>query len=130
MSKSEAIHVGSLKRTDFKPFQNDGLMWKENSFSYLGFQFSLNTRSLYELKFVPKLNQIQQTLNCWRCRSLSLIGRSLLLKVFCCPNYTIYFLCCVFLFQNHFSKDWILFSLNLFGMVGNDRVKRAYLSND
>ena len=64
MSKSEAIHVRSLKDSGFKPFQNDGPVWKENSFRYLGLQFSLNTRSLYELNFIPKLTQIQQTLNC------------------------------------------------------------------
>ena len=86
MSKSEAIHVGSLKGSDFKPFQNDGLVWKENTFKYLGVQFSLNIRSLYELNFIPKLNQIQQTLNCWRTRSLSLIGKVTVIKSLLLPQ--------------------------------------------
>ena len=70
----------SLKGCDFKPFQNDGLVWKENSCKYLGVHFSLNMESLYELNFIPKLNQIQQILNCWRSKNLSLIGKITVIK--------------------------------------------------
>ena len=79
MSKSEAIHIGSSKGNDFKPFSNEGLVWKENTFNTLGVNFSLNVKALYELNFIPKLTHIQQILNCWRSRNLSLIGKSLLL---------------------------------------------------
>jgi hypothetical protein len=71
MSKSEAIHIGELKGSDFKPFSNEGLVWKDNTFKTIGVKFSLNVKSLYELNFVPKLTQIQQILNCWRSRNLS-----------------------------------------------------------
>ena len=99
MSKSEAIHVGSLKGPDFKPFQNDALMWKENSFRYLGVQFSLNTKSLYELNFVPKLTQIQHTLNFWRSRSLSLIGKVTVIKSLLLPQLLLFIFCVVYFYS-------------------------------
>ena len=36
------------------------MTWKTNSFRYLGINFSLNVKALYELNFIPKLTQIQQ----------------------------------------------------------------------
>ena len=130
MSKSEAIHVGSLKGSDFKPFQNDGLVWKENTFKYLGVQFSLNIRSLYELNFIPKLNQIQQTLNCWRTRSLSLIGKVTVIKSLLLPQL-LYLLSvlCISIPKSFFKKiNTVFFKFIWSG--GNDRVKRAFLYND
>ena len=130
MSKSEAIHVGSLKGSDFKPFQNDGLVWKENTFKYLGVQFSLNIRSLYELNFIPKLNQIQQTLNCWRTRSLSLIGKVTVIKSLLLPQL-LYLLSvlCISIPKSFFKKiNTVFFKFIWSG--GNDRVKHAFLYND
>ena len=75
LSKSEAIHIGALKGSTFYPFSNEGLTWKTNSFRYLGINFSLNVKALYELNFIPKLTQIQQIINCWRSRNVSLIGK-------------------------------------------------------
>ena len=80
LSKSEAIHIGSLKGTNFCPFEEDGLRWRTNSFKTLGINFSLNINSLYELNFIPKLHQIEQTLNCWRHRNLSLLGKVTVIK--------------------------------------------------
>ena len=130
MSKSEAIHVGSLKGSDFKPFQNDGLVWKENTFKYLGVQFSLNISSLYELNFIPKLNQIQQTLNCWRTRSLSLIGKVTVIKSLLLPQL-LYLLSvlCISIPKSFFKKmNTVFFKFIWSG--GNDCVKRAFLYND
>ena len=130
MSKSEAIHVGSLKGSDLKPFLNDGLMWKDNSFRYLGVQFSLNTRSLYELNFVPKLTQIQQTLNCWRSRSLSSIGKVTVIKSLLLPQLLYLFsVLCISIPKSFFKRlNTIFFKFIWNG--GNDRVKRAYLCID
>ena len=81
MSKSEAIHVGSLKGSDFKPFQDGGLVWKENNFKYLGVQFSLNIRSLYELNFYPQIKS-----NPRRTRNLFLIGKVTVIKSILLPQ--------------------------------------------
>ena len=86
MSKSEAIHVGSSKGSDFKPYSNQGLVWKDNTFSTLDIKFSLNVKALYELNFIPKLTHIQQILNCWRSRNLSLIGKITVIKSLLLPQ--------------------------------------------
>ena len=80
LSKSEAIHIGSLKGTGFCPFEEDGLRWRTNSFKTLGINFSLNINSLYELNFIPKLRHIEQTLNWWRHRNLSLLDKVTVIK--------------------------------------------------
>ena len=49
MLKSEAIHIGSSEGSDFKPFSNEGLVWKDNTFRSLGVNFTLNLKALYEL---------------------------------------------------------------------------------
>ena len=70
MSKSEAIHVGRLKGSAIKPFNIEGLIWKDSTFKTLGINFSLNVtwdslnvNALYGLNLIPKLNQIHQILN-------------------------------------------------------------------
>lgn len=130
MSKSEAIHIGSLKGSDFKPFQGEGLLWKENTFKTLGVHFSLNTKALYELNFVPKLTQIQQILNCWRSRSLSLIGKITVIKSLLLPQLLYLFsVLCIFIPKIFFKKlNTLLFKFIWNG--GNDRVKRNFLFHD
>ena len=86
LSKSEAIHIGSLKGSTFHPLQEEGLQWKDNSFKALGILFSLNTKSLYELNYVPKLVQIEHTLNCWKHRNLSLLGKIAVVKALLLPQ--------------------------------------------
>ena len=133
MLKSEAIYVGSLNGCDFKPFQKDGLVWKENSFKYISVQFSLNSKSLYELNFISKLNKIQQTLNCWRSRNLSLIGKIVVIKNLLLPQLLYLFsVLCIIIFYSQiiFFKDEILFFFKFILSGGNDIVKRACLCND
>ena len=86
MSKSEAIHIGSSKDSDFKPFSNEGLVWKENTFRTLVVNFSLNVKALYELNFIPKLTNIEQILACWHSRNLSLIGKITVIKTLLLPQ--------------------------------------------
>jgi len=130
MKKSEAIHVGTLRGSDFRPFQDDGLVWKENSFKYLGVQFSLNVKSLFELNFVPKLNQIQQILNCWRSRNLSVIGKVTVIKSLLLPQLLYLFsVLCIHIPKSFFKKINSLFFKFIWN-GGNDRVKRAFLCND
>ena len=86
MSKSEAIHIGSLRNSDVFLYQDSGLRWRSNTFKTLGINFSLNVNSLYDLNFVPKLRQIEQTLNCWKHRNLSLIGKVPVIKSLLLPQ--------------------------------------------
>ena len=88
--------------------------WKSNQFKALGINFSINTRSFFNLNFKTKLNQIETTLNCWRARNLSLIGK--ILKLFSCHNSFIFFLFYVLKFPRSFLKILIRFFIDLFGM--------------
>ena len=130
MSKSEAIHIGSCKGSDFKPFSNEGLVWKDNTFRSLGVNFSLNVKALYELNFVPKITHIQQILNCWRSRNLSLIGKITVIKSLLLPQLLYLFsVLCIPIPKSFFKKlNTIFFKFIWNG--GNDRVKRKYLLND
>ena len=130
MSKSEAIHIGSSKGSDFKPYSNEGLVWKDNTFSTLGINFSLNVKALYELNFIPKLTHIQQTLNCWRSRNLSLIGKITVIKSLLLPQLLYLFsVLCIPMPKIFFKKLNTLFFKFIWN-GGNDRVKRKYLLNN
>ncbi len=129
MSKSEAIHIGSLKNTDNFHFQDSGLKWKSNTFKTLGINFSLNVNSLYELNFVPKLVQIEQTLNCWKHRNLSLIGKVTVIKSLLLPQLLYLFsVLCIHIPKSFFKKLNHLFFKFIWN-GGNDRVKRDILCN-
>ena len=105
MSKSEAIHIGSLKGSDSCPFEDVGLQWKTNSFKTLGINFSLNINSLYELNFIPKLAKIEQTLNCWRHRNLSLLGKVTVIKSLLLPQLLYLFsVLCIHIPKSFFKK--------------------------
>ena len=105
MSKSEAIHIGSLRNSDVFPFQDSGLRWRSNTFKTLGINFSLNVNSLYDLNFVPKLRQIEQTLNCWKHRNLSLIGKVTVIKSLLVPQLLYLFsVLCINIPKTFFKK--------------------------
>ena len=130
MSKSEAIHIGSLKGSDDCPFEDVGLRWKSNSFKTLGINFSLNINSLYELNFIPKLAKIEQTLNCWRHRNLSLLGKVTVIKSLLLPQLLYLFsVLCIHIPKSFFKKLNHLFYKFIWN-GGNDRVKRNILCND
>ena len=129
LSKSEAIHIGALKGSTFYPFSNDGLTWKTNSFRYLGVNFSLNVKALYELNFIPKLTQIQQIMNCWRSRNLSLIGKITVIKSLLLPQFLYLFsVLCIPIPRTFFKRLNTLF-FKFIWKGGNDRVKRNYFYN-
>ena len=130
LSKSEAIHIGSLKGSNFCPFQDVGLKWRSNTFKTLGINFSLNVNSLYELNFIPKLNQIEQTTNCWKHRNLSLIGKVTVIKSLLLPQLLYLFsVLCINIPKTFFKKlDHLFYKFIWNG--GNDRVKRNILCND
>ena len=86
MSNSEAIHIGRLKGSAFKPFNNESLVWKDNTFKTLGINLSLNVHALYELNFIPKLTQIQQNFKLLGLKSLSPIGKITVIKSLLLPQ--------------------------------------------
>ena len=130
MSKSEAIHIGSLKGTNFCPFEEDGLKWRTNSFKTLGMNFSLNINSLYELNFILKLHQIEQTLNCWRHRNLSLLGKVTVIKSLLLPQLLYLFSVLCINIPKIFLRNSIIFFISSFGMEVMIESNRIFLCND
>ena len=124
MSKSEAIHIGSSKSSKDKPFEENGLTWKIKSFKALGVTFSLETKCLYELNFPMKLRKVEQVMNCWRQRNLSLIGKITVVKSLLLPLSQFLYLfsvLCIDIPHSFFKKlNSILYKF--IWNNGNDRV--------
>ena len=127
MSKSEAINIGSLKNSEEKPFEERGLTWRSRTFKALGVTFSLQTKSLYELNYPMKLKKIEQVMNCWKQRSLSLIGKIAVVKSLLLPQLLYLFsVLCIDVPKSFFKKlDKLLYKF--IWNNGNDRVKRVLL---
>ena len=128
--KSEGIWLGSLKKSREKPFSEKGLVWGNSVFSCLGIKFSLDLDLLFELNYNQRLGNIEQTLNCWRSRSLSLIGKVTVVKTLVLPKLLFLFTTlCIHIPEKFFKKlEHSFFKFIWSG--GNDRIKRKFLYND
>ena len=98
LSKSEVIHIGSLKGTNFCPFEEGGLRWRTNSFKTLRINFSVNINSLYELNFIPSFIKLSKPLTVGGIEIFLFWVKSLLLNPCCCPSFSTFFLCFVLIF--------------------------------
>ena len=130
ISKSEAIWIGSKKGTQLYPFSEKGLKWNKSTFKTLGIHFSLNTKQLYDLNHMIKLKSIENTLNCWRARNLSLVGKICVIKTLLLPQLLYVFsVLCIKVPKKFFRQlNTILFKFIWSG--GSDRVKRQLMCND
>ncbi len=112
------------------PFSERGLIWKQSQFKTLGITFHTDTKYMFDLNYKVKLKQIEGTLNCWRTRSLSLIGKNFVIKTLMLPQLIFLFSVLSFkipkAFFNQLNKLFFKFIWN----GGNDRVKRDYMCND
>ena len=104
------------KGSQYFPFSDQGLTWKSNQFKALGINFSINTRSLFNLNFKTKLNQIETTLNCWRARNLSLIAKICVIKTLLLPQLLYLFSVLCIKVPKKFFKDLDKVFIDLFGM--------------
>ncbi|XP_072168661.1 uncharacterized protein [Diadema setosum] len=130
ISKSEAIWIGSLKGSQKFPFSEKGLKWNKSTFKTLGIHFSLNISNLYDLNHKTKLKSIENILNCWRVRNLSLVGKICVIKTLLLPQLLYYFsVLCIKIPKKFFRQiNTILYKFIWSG--GSDRVKRHLLCND
>ena len=55
-------------------------------FKALGINFLINTKAMFDLNYKVKLKQIEGTLNCWRSRNLSLVGKICVIKTLLWPQ--------------------------------------------
>ena len=129
VAKSEGIHIGKLKNSVLTPFKEEGLTWNSKTFKALGVTFPLQIKSLYELKFPPRLKKMEQTLNCWRQRGMSLLGKITVIKSLMLPQLLYLFSVLCIDIPKTFSKKLNKLLFRFIWSNGNDRVKRSILCN-
>ena len=126
-SKSEAIWIGSKKRNQNFPYRNQGLIWKDMKFKTLGVHISLNLNAIFDLNFKGKLKQIEQILNCWRARNLTLLGKICVVKSLLLPQLLYLFSVLCIKIPKSFFKDLEKLFFKFIWSGGNDRVERKYM---
>ena len=80
--KSTVLRLGSLKTSTEVLFSERKLKWSNNSLMYLGMHISHNTQEMAEINFNAKLAEIKSTLQLWKGRHLTLLGKITLIKAF------------------------------------------------
>ena len=78
--KTTVTRLGTLSNTDFKVITKQTLVWSNNPLNVLGVIASedLNTRT--EQNFLPLIPKVENVLNIWRCRQLTLTGKVLVVN--------------------------------------------------
>ena len=129
-SKTEAIWIGSKRGYQTFPYSTRGISWRVNQFKCLGVNFSLNLGLIFDLNYKEKLKRLEQTINCWRMRSLSLIGKICVIKTLVLPQLIYLFsVLCIKIPRSFFQKlNTIFFKFIWNG--GKDRVQRKILCNN
>ena len=128
--KSEAIWIGCKKGSSECPFSNRGLIWKQNQFKSLGIHFSINVKDIFDLNYKVKLKQIEGTLNCWRTRNLSLVGKICVIKTLLLPQLIFLFSVLSIKIPKLFFDQLNKLFFKFIWSGGNDRVKRHCVCND
>ena len=77
--KTEALWLGNWKKREKKPFR---IKWPQQPIKITGVFISYNTDLNTTLNFANPLKQIQNNLKIWKSRSLTLIGKIVILKTF------------------------------------------------
>lgn len=77
LAKTEAMWLGAWRSCPNTPY---GLTWV-NKTKILGVWFTNGNLSVDQDNWQPKLNKLEQNLNLWKSRSLSLIGKTLIVNV-------------------------------------------------
>ena len=80
LSKYEVLRIGSLRNSNAPLCSELNLRWASHIVSALGVVFSTNQNTVIKLNYKPQLEKIQNVLNMWRERDLSLIGKTVILK--------------------------------------------------
>ena len=71
-SKTEAMWLGCWRDRSHTPFN---FKWPKEPICALGIYFSYNTEHANKLNFEEKINNLEKTLNGWKRRKLTLLGR-------------------------------------------------------
>ena len=75
--KTEAMWLGSWRNCKEKPF---GFKWPLDPINALGVHFSYETEKTIKLNFTDKIRTLEQSLQSWKRRNLTLIGKINIVK--------------------------------------------------
>ena len=130
LTKTEAIWIGAKRGCQTFPFINQGITWKNSNFKSLGINFSLNLGLIFDLNYKEKLKSITQTINCWRMRSLSLIGKICVIKSLVLPQLLYLFSALSIKVPQKFFNELNRLFFRFIWNGGQDRVQRKFMYND
>ena len=77
-----------------------------------------------------KLKSIENTLNCWRARNLSLVGKICVIKTLLLRHLLYFFSVFCIELPNYFIRQLNTILFKFIWNGGNDRVKRQFMCND
>ena len=79
-TKTSVLRLGSLRNTDITFSDHLNLFWTNQEVTLLGIKISANRDQSESINYLPKILKIENILNCWDKRNLSLIGKALIIK--------------------------------------------------
>ena len=130
LTKTEAVWIGSKRGCQDFPLRDQGITWKASTFKSLGINFSLNLGLIFDLNYKERLKRMQQTLNCWRMRNLSLIGKICVLKSLVLPQLLYLFSVLSIKLPQKFFNELNSMFFKFIWNGGKDRVQRKFICND
>ena len=130
LNKTEAVWIESKKGCLDFPALSHGISWKTSQFKTVGIILSVNVNSLFDLNYKIRLKQIEQTINCWRMRNLSLIGKICVIKTLVLPQLLYLFSVLSIKIPPNFVKELNKIFYRFIWNGGKDRVQRKLMCND
>ena len=81
--KSTIFRIGSLKRSNVMYCADSQLKWSNSSTNYLGMLIAHDVHVMVNFNFNAKLEEIKSTLQVWKGRNLTLLGKNHSVQNFC-----------------------------------------------
>ena len=79
-NKSTIVRLGSIAHSDFKLLSGKDFNWSALSFTSLAINLSAETDEIPDLNYPERIQKITAWLNIWNLKSLSTLGRVLIVK--------------------------------------------------
>ena len=90
--KTKLIWIGKKRYSRDKFDTNRNLLWGNTQFRFLGIEFSVDLSEMIGLNYTAAICQTKQTLNAWKSRYLTPIGKIAVLKALIIPKFNHLFL--------------------------------------
>lgn len=119
-SKTEAMWLGCWRDETHTPFN---FRWPKEPICALGIHFSYNTEDANKLNFEEKISNLEKTLNGWKRRKLTLLGRINIVKTLGLSK--LIYNASVLSIPKHFVKEINRISFNFIWEGKPAKVKRS-----